>query len=402
MSLRAATRDLFTLRKAPPQWPLGLQAAIAIMLPPFVFTLAGQATLGLTASLGSFIVLHLPDRSRRERALELPVIMVGFLLAAGAGILTSTSLLGNLAAMLVVAVLSSFLGLGLGVGSPGSMFYVLITGAIGALVAPVSAQGAGVDPWLALMMLTIGMVTGYLVVLAPLLLPGGRRRDAVRYRARKPWRFAYTADVQRIFTRLTIATVLGVAAGGALGLHRVHWVLLAIIAILQKDSEVRLSVLRGLHRVLGTAVALLLFYLIALWNPTGIPLVLLIGVLMYLFEILVPRNLGLSLVAITPMALVIAAAGADEPLMDIVGVRVEDTATGAGIAFLVLIGVTLQRRFAAAARLRRRRAAVAPAAAVGAPAAAAPAASPRETAAPARAATSPTPPHRLSCAFRSE
>jgi len=343
MSTRAALVDLFTLRKAPPQWPLAIQAATAITLPLLVFTLIGEATLGLTASLGSFLVLHLPDRSRRERARELPVIMVGFLVSAVAGVVTSTSLVGNLVAMLIIAVVTSFLGLSLAVGSPGSMFYVLITGAIGALVAPASAQGAGVNPLLALGMLVIGMVTAYLVVLAPLLLPSGRRRDEARYRARKPWRFAVTADVRRIFLRLTIATVLGVVAGGFLGLHRVHWVLLAIIAILQKDSAVRLSVLRALHRILGTALALVLFYLIALWNPTGIPLVLLIGFLMYMFEILVPRNLGLSLVAITPMALVIAAKGASEPLLDIVGVRVEDTSLGAGIAFVVLVGVTLAR-----------------------------------------------------------
>ena len=356
-SFRAAVLDLFTLRAAPPQWRLGVQAAVAIMLPPFVFTLAGQPTLGLIASLGSFLVLHLPDRSRRERALELPVIMVGFVVAAVAGILTSASLVGNLVAMLIVAVVSSFLGLGLAVGSPGSMFYVLITGAVGALVAPVSAEGSGFDPLLALILLGVGMLTAYVVVLAPLLTPGGRRRDAVRYAARAPWRFSFPPNVQRIFVRLTIATVLGVAASSVLGLHRVHWVLLAIIAILQNHAEVRLSVLRGLHRVLGTAAALLLFYLIALWDPKGLPLVLLIGVLMYLFEVLVPRNLGLSLVAITPMALVIAADGAGIPLIDVVGVRVEDTGLGAGIAFVVLIGVTLQRRIHGR-RLLRRHAAV--------------------------------------------
>ena len=215
----------------------------------------------------------------------------------------------------------------------------------------------------ALGMLVIGMVTAYLVVLAPLVFPSVRRRDAVLYAKRSPWRFAFTSDVKRIFWRLTIATVIAVGVSAALDLHRVQWVLLAIIAILQKDSEVRLSTLRALHRVLGTAVALLVFYLIALWDPDGLPLVALIAVLMFLFRILQPRNLGLSLVAITPMALVIAAKGAGEPLIDVVGVRVEDTSLGAGIALLALVAVTVTRRVSAenssrlhtAEALRRRR-----------------------------------------------
>jgi len=343
----AALIDLFTLHKVEPQWSSALTATTAMALPLLAFTLAGQLTLGLTASLGSFLVLHLPDRSRRERAVRLPVMMAGFMLAAVIGIVTGTSLLGGLAAMLAVAVVASLLGLGFAVGSPGSMFYVLITGAMGALTAPTSLQGAGLNAGVALGMLVVGMLTAYLVVLAPLIVPSVRHRDAAMYASRLPWKFAFTADVERIFWRLTIATVVAVSVSAVLDLHRVQWVLLAIIAILQKDSEVRLSTLRALHRVLGTAVALLLFYLIALWDPDGWPLVALIAVLMFLFRILQPRNLGLSLVAITPMALVIAAKGAGEPLIDIVAVRVEDTSLGAGIAVLVLLAVTATRRVSA-------------------------------------------------------
>jgi len=350
----AALIDLFTFHKTEPQWPTAVTATAAVALPLLVFAVAGQLTLGLTASLGSFLVLHLPDRSRHERAVRLPAMMAGFLLAAMIGIVTGTSLLGSLVAMLVVAVVSSLLGLGFAVGSPGSMFYVLITGAMGTLTAPASLQGAGLNPGVAIGMLVIGMATAYLVVLAPLVVPSVRRRDATLYAKRSPWRFAFTAEVKRIFWRLTIATAVAVTVSAALDLHRVQWVLLAIIAILQKDSQVRLSTLLALHRVLGTAVALLVFYLIALWDPDGLTLVALIAVLMFLFRILQARNLGLSLVAITPMALVIAAKGAGEPLIDVVGVRIEDTSLGAGIALLVLIAVTVSRRMSAAGNSRRR------------------------------------------------
>ena len=356
-----ALRDLVAFHRTGPQWPTATQSAVAITLPLLAFSLAGHLTFGLTASLGSFLVVHLPDRSRRERAAQLPVIMVGFLVAALAGIATATSLVAGLAAILAVAIASSLLGLALDAGSPGSMFYVLITGAAGSLTAPASLQGAAVDPLLVLAMISLGMLCAYGVVLAPLALPSVRRRDAELFAARPARRFAFTADVERIFVRLTVATVLAVATSATLDLHRVQWVLLAVIAILQKDSEVRLSMLRALHRVVGTAIALVVFYLIALWDPDGIVLVALIGVLMFLFKILQPRNLGLSLVAVTPMALVIAAKGAGQPLIEIVGVRVEDTALGATVAIVVLAAVTATRSLSArhlharAGQVERRR-----------------------------------------------
>ena len=356
-----ALRDLVAFHRTGPQWPTATQSAVAITLPLLAFSLAGHLSLGLTASLGSFLVVHLPDRSRRERATQLPVIMAGFLAAALAGVATATSLVAGLAAILVVAIVSSLLGLALDAGSPGSMFYVLITGATGSLTAPVALKGAAIDPLLVLVMISIGMLTAYLVVLAPLVLPSVRRRDAALFAARPARRFAFTADVERIFVRLTVATVLAVAVSATLDLHRVQWVLLAVIAILQNDSEVRLSMLRAIHRVVGTAIALVLFYLIALWNPDGLVLVALIGVLMFLFKILQPRNLGLSLAAITPMALVIAAKGANQPLIEIVGVRVEDTTLGATVAIVVLAAVTLTRSLSArhlhsrAGQVERRR-----------------------------------------------
>lgn len=353
-SSRALLRDLFTLKKAPPQWRAGLQAAVALTLPLFVFTLLGQPTAGLVASLGGFIVLHLPDRSRRERASKLPIMMAGYVVAGVVGVATCTSALGSLIGILLVALASSLLGLGFGVGSPGSMFYVLIAGAVGTLVAPVSEEGAGLNALFVLTLLVVGLVVAYLVIVAPLAIPAVLARDRSRFPDDRRWRFHFGAEVRRIFVRLSIATVLCVALSGALGLHRVHWTLLATIAILQKDSESRLSILRALHRILGTAVALVVFAVIARWNPDGIPLVVLIALLMYLWEILAPRNLGLALVAITPMALVIASKGAGQPLSEIVVVRIEDTALGAGVAISVLIGVSVVRQVTEHTHHRRR------------------------------------------------
>ena len=83
-----ALRDLVAFHRTGPQWPTATQSAVAITLPLLAFSLAGHLSLGLTASLGSFLVVHLPDRSRRERATQLPVIMAGFLAAALAGVAT--------------------------------------------------------------------------------------------------------------------------------------------------------------------------------------------------------------------------------------------------------------------------------------------------------------------------
>ena len=194
-------------------------------------------------------------------------------------------------------------------------------------------------------MAAVGVAIAYLIVMIPLLLPSVRERDFEAHVRREPWRFDLTGDNRVIVIRLAIASAIAVLVSAPLGVHRTYWVLLTVIAILQNGRRLRLTALRGIHRVLGTLLGLGLFTLVMLWGPKGLWLALLLALLQFVVELVVIRNYGLALIFITPLALTIAAQGDPGDVGTVVATRVLDTLLGAGIAMVVLLGALVLRRF---------------------------------------------------------
>src|SRR5580704_15481593 len=109
MTLRDDIRDLLTFRESPVRWPIAVGAGLAIGVPIAILTLLGQPQLGLIASTGGFTALYLSNRSRRERAVLLPVIALGLVVAAAIGAVVSWSILLSLITLLVLTVVGSII-----------------------------------------------------------------------------------------------------------------------------------------------------------------------------------------------------------------------------------------------------------------------------------------------------
>jgi hypothetical protein len=353
--LEEGLREVVTFHPAPGAWAAATQAAVAVTLPPAVFAVAGQLHLGLLAAMGSLIVLYLSDRSRRERAAKLPVIGAGFLVAIAVGIPTGGSILASLTAICVVAIGFSFLSLTFQIGPPGAIFPVLLTGSSGQLAASDSAGGAAMDPWLVAMMVAFGILSGYAVIVLPLLLPSVRAADAPSPHGYE-WTYTFPDDAGRIFTRLTVAVVVSLATSALFGLQHIAWVLLAVIGILQRDSDLHLGTIRMLQRLLGTGLGVCAALLFRLWTPPGIVLIVVVGVLIFGFVALVRRNLMFALMMVTPVALLLVAGGDRSQLSSTTEIRVMDTVVGASVAATVLGLVALVKLLCAhVARLRAQR-----------------------------------------------
>jgi MFS family permease len=341
VAIRADVRELFTIQDSPGRWSIAVSSAFAMGLPIAVLTLFGQPQLGLIACTGGFTALYLSDRTRRERAILLPFIGAGLLVAGAVGTLVAWSTVLSLAAMFVLAIGASVVLLGFGTGPPGGLFFMLIAGASIRLTAPPSLGGIGLGAGIVMGMLAVGVGIAYLIVVVPLLWPSVRRRDFEAHAARVRLRFDLSGDTLVILIRLTIACAIAVLVAAPFGVHRTYWVLLTVMAILQNGRRLRLTALRAVHRVLGTLVGLVLFALILQWNPKGLWLALVLAVLMFIVQLVVVRNYGLALVFITPLALTIAAQGDPGDVGTVTLTRVVDTLLGAAIALVVLLGALL-------------------------------------------------------------
>lgn len=336
-------RQLFVLRPATHQWPGAVQAATAITVPPSLGLVLGEPRWGSVASIGALIVLHLPDRSRRERAVALPVVAVALVVAASIGAALGTALIPGLIAMCATAIGGSLLAQALNVGPPGALFLVLITGSAGQLVAPVSKGGAGMSYLEVISSLAGGALVGYLVVVLPLMVPAIRASDQAIFARRAPWRFAVPASVRVVVARIAVAAVMAVPVSAFLGLHHASWVMLACLGILQKDADVPSAILRGVQRLIGTGLAILLVVALALIEPQGFARIVWAAGLIFAFELLLRRNLTWALAAVTPMAVLLASA-AGQPISEVADERVVDTVAGAAIAAIVLLGAIVAQR----------------------------------------------------------
>jgi len=153
--------------------------------------------------------------------------------------------------------------------------------------------------------------------------------------------------------RVALGALLAGAASGLLahvtGLGHPYWAAVSAVAVLQAAS-LRISLHRAIQRALGTVIGLLLAGA-AVAVPGG-PWVLVaeIVVAQVLAELLVIRDYGLAMLAVTPLALLVGELGQPTPPLDLVGDRLVQTVLGSLIG---LAAALLVRNHGAGRRLDR-------------------------------------------------
>ena len=144
--------------------------------------------------------------------------------------------------------------------------------------------------------------------------------------------------------RVTVASAVAGGLSVAFGLTRPDWAIVAVVLVLQLGPDRIRGALRGAHRLAGTVVGLGVFALLHATQPTTIALIGILALLSFAVEITVVSNYGLAATAITPLALLMSATGAEiwEPARD----RLIETALGValGVAALWIVDATAHRR----------------------------------------------------------
>lgn len=132
------------------------------------------------------------------------------------------------------------------------------------------------------------------------------------------------------------------AIATALGWEHPYWAMVAAVVVLSgPDLASRLT--RGLHRVVGTALGVVVAAPILLWSPQGAWAVLVIVVLQVLTELVVGRNYGVALLFITPLALMMGQLAHAAPVGSLLRDRLFETVLGALVGAVVLL-LTPDRR----------------------------------------------------------
>jgi hypothetical protein len=316
-----------------PRWPVATQAAISITVPIAVMSLVGMPQLGFQAAAGAFTALHVSSLRPRERAKVLPFVALVLVAATAVGIAAGGSMLWTLIGLVVTTIAASAFVYGFALGAPGPLFFVLVFG----LAAHITATVPDVDPVVFLIAVAAGCCFSYLVALTPLLRSHVRREPARALREIMPGP-VWDEKALTLLVRASTVAVVGAALGVVVDPERAYWIVSAGVAVVGIAVERRVTVTRGLHRMVGTVAGAAIYPLLILVPWGGVWLALLLGGLQFLIELVVVRHYALALLFITPLVLLITgAATGDIGSAAVAGERIVDTIVGSTVGVLTAV-----------------------------------------------------------------
>lgn len=184
-------------------------------------------------------------------------------------------------------------------------------------------------------------------------------RPSIWYRLRRSVRFRSHATITA--GRVGIACLGAGAISAAVGLTRPQWAILSALVIVHLGPDRLHGTVRGLQRFAGTVIGLVLFAVLYQLSPTGYALIAAIATLQFCTELFLPRNYGIAVIFVTPIALLSAGVVTlHGSVTAIVRDRLAETIVGVAVAMasMYLIAPRGHRRTFAFTEARIRQAAL--------------------------------------------
>lgn len=311
---------------------MALRAGVSVLVPLVVLAVLGHLEWSIFAAFGAITSLYGRTHvaiSRLRMQLTLAVLLT---LATAGGVVVGLSEHRAWLAVPLAAALAAGGSLlsDLQDWHPRGPLFLIF-----AFTACASLESRPPDVVAALVVAGLAAAFAVLVGAAGALVR--RQRGAARPGPAGPagsTRTAYAARWRWHVARSGIAVLLAGTAATASGIGHPYWAMVSAVVPLGAPDFLQ-QVVRGLHRVVGTAVGLGVTAVLFAIDPGGVVLIGVIVVLQVLAELLVGRNYALALVAITPLALLTVHLVAPVPAGVLLLDRGVETAIG------VLVGVVV-------------------------------------------------------------
>jgi hypothetical protein len=313
---------------------VALRAGISVLVPLLVLYAAGRTEWSIYATFGAFTSLYGRDRVHRARW-QLQARLAVYLTAAVVlgtvvGLSGARSWLA-VPTTAVVAALGSLASDAERWHPPGPLFLVFAFAACAAVPSspsdvPVALAVGGASAAFAVVVGNAGAWWR------------GTRDAATPVSTRRP---SYAASLRWHVLPCSVGVLLAGAVSTGAGIGHPYWAMVsAVVPLVARD--LRRQVVRGLHRVIGTGLGLVVAGVLLVLDPPTLAVVAGVVVLQVVAELLVGRNYALALVAVTPLALLMVHLAVPTPTATLLTDRGVETLLGV-VAGLVVGYVTRVR-----------------------------------------------------------
>jgi uncharacterized membrane protein YccC len=296
-----------------------LAAALASGLPLLVGAYFGHLDYGLISSLGGLVFLYQSNTPLSHRMTWLMACACGMSASYTLGAITHFLPLATAAVLGFITILVTMVCRFYRVGPPGSLFFVMA-----AAIAAYTPSTVEEIP-LKVGLLTMGTLLACLIAFFYSL-----------YILRLQAPDTHTTEPERSFGIVVLDSIvigafvcLSLAIAQALQLERPYWVPISCLAVIQGVS-MRAVWNRQLHRVLGTAVGMLLAWAIISLPLTPWSIAPIVIALTFIIETAVVRHYGFAVIFITPLTILLAEAPTlgQLPATELLASRFLDTLLG--------------------------------------------------------------------------
>ena len=282
---------------------VALRAGVSVLVPLLVLWALGRPEWTIYASFGAFTSLYGRNHAGLSRTRMQATLAVLLTLAVAGGVAVGVS---DQRAWLAVPVTALVAAAGSLVSDaqdwhpPGPLFLVFAFAACAAVpsrpgdvVVALDVAGAA-----ALLSVVIGNA-------------GAWWRGHAGAQARWP-RASYAEVARRHVLRNGLAVVASGALATGAGIGHPYWAMVsAVVPLAARDLSSQ--VVRGVHRVVGTALGLVVAGALLALDPPALALIAVVVLLQVAAELLIGRNYAVALVAVTPLALLMVHLAAPTP-----------------------------------------------------------------------------------------
>jgi len=319
---------------------VAIRAAISVGVPLLVLWAMGRLDLSIYASFGAFASLYgrtdpIGDRVRMQAAAG-AVLVTAMLI----GTATSVAQLAAPWAIVVVSAVASVVTL-LAYSAqwhpPGALFIVFAAGATASVPA---------DATRLIDVLAVGLAAVVFSILITLVYEAVSARGLPRLAQTKNC-IAVGAVATEMAVTVAVATLLGGIAGLLLLDSHWYWAMVGAVAAVS-GPHVKARIIRGLQRLIGTALGVLVAAAILALGVPPLGVILIAVGLQATAELFVGRNYAIAMIFITPLALLMVQLAAPTTVGVLLSDRLGETLIGivAGTAVAVVSAFVRSRRAA--------------------------------------------------------